>query len=154
MVEVWFYHLQRRPLESVLPELLQKSLDRGWRAVVQAVSEERIDGLDQWLWTCSETSFLAHGRARDRDADLHPIWLSTGPDNPNGARIRFFVEGAEIADAIGDPAFPYERAINLFDGNNEEEVRRARDQWKALKELGYGLTYWQQAATGRWEKKA
>ncbi len=154
MTEVWFYHLQRQRLEAVLPDLLQKSLDRGWRAVVQAVSEERLDALDQWLWTFSEPSFLAHGRARDGDPELQPIYLSTGIENPNRAAARFFVEGAEIAGALADPAATYQRAINLFDGNADDEVVSARAQWKHLKNLGYCLTYWQQAETGRWEKRA
>jgi DNA polymerase-3 subunit chi len=154
MIEIWFYHLQRQRLESVLPELLQKSIDRGWRAVVQAVSEERLDALDQVLWTFSEASFLAHGRARDGDPELQPIYLSTGIENPNGAAARFFVEGAEIHAALAGPAATYQRAITLFDGNAEDEVRAARGQWKQLKELGFALTYWQQAETGRWEKKA
>lgn len=154
MTEIWFYHLQRQRLEAVLPELLQKSLDRGWRVVVQAVSEERLDALDHWLWTFSDTSFLAHGRARDGDLERHPIYLSIGSENPNRAAVRFFVEGAEVAAALADPAPPYQRAINLFDGTSEDEVQRAREQWKVLKGLGYPLAYWQQAATGRWEKKA
>ena len=29
--EVRFYHLQRKPLERALPEILQRVLDRGWR---------------------------------------------------------------------------------------------------------------------------
>lgn len=154
MVEVWFYHLQRQRLEAALPELLQKALDRGWRAVVQAVSEERLDALDQVLWTCSDTSFLAHGRARDGDPGRQPIYLSTSIENPNGAAARFFVEGAEIADALADPAATYQRAITLFDGNSDDEVLAARGQWKRLKGLGYSLTYWQQAETGKWERKA
>jgi DNA polymerase-3 subunit chi len=154
VIEVWFYHLQRRRLDAVLPELLQKALDRGWRAAVQAVSEERLDLLDEALWTYSDTSFLAHGRARDGDAELQPIYLSTGIENPNGAAARFFVEGAEIASALVDPATTYRRVINLFDAGSEDEVLRAREQWKNLKNRGYALTYWQQAANGRWEKKA
>jgi DNA polymerase-3 subunit chi len=154
MTEVWFYHLQRQRLESALPELLQKSLDRGWRAVVQAVSEERLDELDSVLWTFSDASFLAHGRARDGDAELQPIYLATGIENPNGAMARFFVEGAEIAGALADPAATYQRAITLFDGNSDDEVLSARGQWKVLKGLGYSLAYWQQAETGKWERKA
>ncbi|MGA7117695.1 MAG: DNA polymerase III subunit chi, partial [Hyphomicrobium sp.] len=38
--EVLFYHLERQPLERVLPGLLEKTLQRGWRAVVQAGSAE------------------------------------------------------------------------------------------------------------------
>lgn len=154
MTEIWFYHLQLRRLESVLPELLEKSLDRGWRVVVQAVSEERLDALDHLLWTFSEASFLAHGRARDGDAELQLIYLSTGIENPNRAAARFFVEGAEIAGALADPGAGYERAITLFDGNSDDETLRAREQWKHLKGLGYSLAYWQQAETGKWERKA
>ena len=56
--------------------------------------------------------------------ELQPIYLSTGIENPNGAAARFFVEGAEIAGALADPAASYQRAINLFDGNSEDEVFR------------------------------
>ena len=35
MTEILFYHLQHQPLERVLPTLLEKTLERGWRAVVQ-----------------------------------------------------------------------------------------------------------------------
>ena len=36
MTEILFYHLERAALESVLPGLLEKSLERGWKAVVRA----------------------------------------------------------------------------------------------------------------------
>ena len=38
MTEVLFYHLERARLEGVLPGLLEKSLERGWKAVVRAGS--------------------------------------------------------------------------------------------------------------------
>jgi len=153
MTEIWFYHLQRQPLESVLPHLIEKSLEKGWRVVVQANSDERLDALDQSLWTYSDASFLAHGRARDGDAERQPVYLTTNLENPNGAALRLFVEGVDMTKALAgaDPA--YVRAIALFDGNNEEELTLARDQWKKLKDLGFALTYWQQGDNGRWEKK-
>ena len=45
MTEVLFYHLQNMSLESVLPPLLEKSLERGWRVVVQSTSPERTEEL-------------------------------------------------------------------------------------------------------------
>src|SRR6516225_1397864 len=38
MTEIVFYQLQRQPLERVLPTLIEKSLERGWRVIVQAAS--------------------------------------------------------------------------------------------------------------------
>ncbi|VFU10737.1 DNA polymerase III subunit chi [Methylocella tundrae] len=152
-MEIWFYHLQRQSLDQALPGLIEKSLERGWRVVIQARSEERLEALDQWLWTYSDASFIAHGRAADGDVESQPVYLCTGAENPNGAAARFFVEGAQIAASLGDDA-AYERAIVVFDGANEDELAAARLQWKELKQRGFALTYWQQSEAGRWEKKA
>ena len=65
MTEILFYHLQRHPLERVLPALVEKSLERGWRVVVQAASEERVEALDAHLWNFRDDSFLPHGTWRD-----------------------------------------------------------------------------------------
>jgi DNA polymerase-3 subunit chi len=154
MTEIWFYHLQRQPLERVLPSLIEKSLEKGWRVAVQARSEERLDALDSWLWTYSDESFLAHGRARDGDGELQPVYLTTGLENPNGAAFRLFVERAQMAPALAEAGAAYARAVALFDGNNAEELAAARAQWKELKDLGFALTYWQQSASGRWEMKS
>ena len=76
VTEVYFYHLERRTLEDVLPTLLERSLERGWRAAVQAASEERVEALDTLLWTYREESFLPHGTARDGRASAQPIYLT------------------------------------------------------------------------------
>ncbi|GAC1329168.1 MAG: DNA polymerase III subunit chi [Beijerinckiaceae bacterium] len=152
MTDIWFYHLQRRSLDDVLPGLLQRALQRGWRAVVQGASEERIAALDEHLWAFSDDSFLPHGSAREGDAANQPVFLTTGPDNPNGAAVRFFVEGAEIAPVL-DRNEPYERAMLIFDGNDAEALAAARAQWAALKDRGHTLSYWQQSDDGRWEKR-
>ena len=147
--EVYFYHLERRTLEEVLPTLLERSLERGWRATVQAASEERVEALDTLLWTYREESFLAHGRARDGFAEAQPIYLTAGGDNPNGAQVRFLVDGAELDDAA-----PYARVVYVFDGRDEAAVSRARAAWQNAKAQGYSVSYWQQDAGGRWQQKA
>jgi DNA polymerase-3 subunit chi len=147
--EIFFYHLERAPLERVLPELLEKSLERGWRAVVQAGSDERVEALDTALWTYREDSFLPHGTASLGHPERQPVYLTTGEGNPNEAAIRFLVDGAEPGDLSG-----YERAVYLFDGRDAEAVEHARAQWMAAKEAGHAVTYWQQNERGKWEKKA
>lgn len=149
MTEVLFYHLQRQPLEQVLPGLIEKSLERKWRVVVQLGSEERRDALDAHLWTYNDEGFLPHGTARDGNASLQPVWLTTEADNPNGANVRFLADGAMMAGTEG-----YDRIVLLFDGNDPEAVDRARDEWKKIKAEGHDATYWQQSDRGRWEKKA
>ena len=152
-MEIWFYHLTRQPLERALPLLLERSLARGWKAVVQAQTQERIQTLDEFLWTYSEESFLGHGTAADGDGELQHVYLTTGSENPNGSQVRFFIEGAQIAPVL-DQGDKYDRVILMFDGNNEQELVAARAQWKVLKEKSLELSYWQQTEQGSWEKKA
>jgi len=149
LTEVLFYHLERMPLERVLPELLEKCLERQWKAVVQVGSEERCEALDGQLWTYRDDTFLPHGTARDGPGQRQPVWLTTGDDNPNGAEVRFLTDGAEPSD-IGS----YRRVVVIFDGNDPDALDQARALWKAVKADGYDVTYWQQGERGRWEKKA
>lgn len=150
MAEVLFYHLQRQPLEAVLPTLLEKSLERGWRAVVQVATDERLAALDDHLWTFSEESFLPHGTDREAHAADQPVVLTTSGANPNGATVRFLIDGADLpADESA-----YQRMVILFDGNDPQALALAREQWRTLKEQGHDATYWQQDPRGRWERKA
>lgn len=147
--DVLFYHLERQPLERVLPSLLERTLERGWRAVVQSGSEERLQALDLSLWTYRDDSFLPHGSVKDGRAADQPVFLTVGDDTPNGAGVRFLVDGAALC-AFTD----LERAVYLFDGNDPEAVQHARQEWKRAKEAGCAVTYWQQNEAGRWEKRA
>ena len=149
--EFWFYQLQRRTLEQALPALIELALKRGWRAVVQCRAPERLAAIDDLLWTFDEESFLPHGSQGDGDPALQAVWLTCGGDNPNGARIRFLVDGAEAGPFVGSD---YERLILLFDGRDDCALAAAREQWRALKQAGASLSYWQETEEGGWRKQA
>ena len=150
MTEFLFYHLKGQAPEQVLPALLQKSLERGWRVVVQASSEERIEALDAHLWTWRDDAFLPHGTWRDAEAAEQPILLTPHEDNPNGAVVRFLVEGASLpADASS-----YQRVVLLFDGDDPDAVEAARARWSEAKSAGFEVTYWQADENGRWRRQA
>jgi DNA polymerase-3 subunit chi len=150
MTEVLFYHLLRQPLERVLPSLLERSLERGWRVVVQSSSDERVDALDAHLWTYRDDSFLPHGTAKEAETAEQPILLTTADHNPNGAQVRFLVDGAPVpADAAH-----YQRIVLIFDGEDEDAVATARACWTEVKAQGFDATYWQPDEQGRWVKKA
>jgi len=147
--EILFYHLERQPLEEVLPSLLEKTLDRGWKAVVQSGSQERLEALDTALWTYRDDSFLPHGTAKDRHEKAQPIFLTCGEETPNEAGVRFVVDGAETRQYKS-----FTRIVYLFDGRDREAVAHARGEWKAAKAAGCAVTYWQQDQNGRWQKRA
>lgn len=148
MTEVLFYHLTESKLEDALPALLERSVERGWKVVVQTNDEARRDLLDAHLWTFREDSFLPHGTDAAPMAQAQPVLLTTGPDNENEASVRFLVDGADAP-----PLDPYERVVFMFDGYDQQQLEKARAQWKKLKGEGHALTYWQQSQDGRWQKK-
>jgi len=150
MPDVLFYHLENQPLEKVLPQLLEKTVERGWRAVVETGSRERAEALDATLWTYRDDSFLPHGLAGDETDPDQPILIATGSENPNGANVRFFVDRAVPRSATG-----YERIVFIFSGYDPDAVVEARGAWRALSaDKGNAVTYWQQDPGGRWVKKA
>jgi len=149
MTEVLFYHLEHQPLERVLPALVERTLERNWRAVIEVGSEERLEALDTLLWTYREESFLPHGTRRDGNPQQQPVFLTSSQDNPNGATVRFLLDGAQLADVTS-----YARVVYLFDGRDASAVERAREEWQRVKAAGCEVTYWQQSPEGRWQKKA
>jgi DNA polymerase III subunit chi len=150
VTEILFYHLRGQTAEHVLPALLRKSLDRGWRAVVQGTTEERMEALDAHLWTWRDDSFLPHGTWRDAEAAEQPILLTIDDRNPNNAAIRFLVEGASMPAEVA----AYERVVLIFDGDDDEAVQAARSHWSTAKAAGLDVTYWQADEKGIWRRQA
>ena len=148
MADIGFYHLTRTGPDKALPQLLGRTLAARQRAVVLCADAERVTALDAALWQSAEPDWLPHGTSDDGDADLQPIWLTTDDAAPNGARFLFLLDGAR-SERLGE----FDRVFDLFDGKDEAAVEAARERWRAAKDAGHTLTYWQQSAKG-WEKKA
>jgi DNA polymerase III subunit chi len=147
--EFWFYHLDSQPLQAVLPLLLEKTLERGWRACVRFSTPERLATIDSALWTYRDESFLPHGTARDGHAARQPVFLTLDAANPNAAQALFLLETA----TENEPA-RFARIVRLF-GNADEEARAlARSEWKTAKEAGFEVSYWRQDVSGTWKKAA
>jgi DNA polymerase III subunit chi len=145
---VFFYHLTRRPLEAVLPSLLQRSLAQGWRVVVRGRDTARLSWLDERLWLGAEDDFLPHGLSGGPHDVLQPILLTTDPGL--SADCLICVDGAAPA---ATEVLAAERVCLIFDGNDASALDDARGHWKALTEAGCAAQYWSEAS-GSWEKKA
>jgi DNA polymerase-3 subunit chi len=149
MTQIGFYHLVRLPLEQALPKLLEKAVAAKMTVVVMAGGPERVEHLNAHLWSYSEESWLPHGSAKDGEAAMQPIWLTDQDENPNQAGVLVLCDGAMPADMAG-----YARCLDLFDGNDDDAVKAARERWKAWKAEGHELVYYQQTERGGWDEKA
>jgi DNA polymerase III, chi subunit len=152
MSETLFYHLERRGLDDVLPGLIEKSLERGWKVLVKPESADRADALDTLLWTFND-GFLPHAQLGDGEAGRQPVLISLEEGNPNKADILFVVGGAAPPDWAGQTAQNLTRIVLMFDGHDPISVQGARDAWKAAKACGHAVTYWKESPSGKWEKQ-
>ncbi len=146
-LQVGFYHLTRSSVEEALPRLLEKVLAAGHRVVVRVGGREQLELLDRALWTYRRDSFLPHGSRADGFAERQPIYLTTGLENPNAATVLVLVHGAP-AEGIED----FARCLDMFDGNDPEAVAAARQRWRAARDAGHELVYWQQNERGGWQR--
>ena len=151
MTRVDFYHLEHGSIEDVLPKLLEKAYACNKPILVKIGNDARVEVLNTALWTYDDQSFLPHGTKKDGNAALQPIWLTSGDDNPNQARMLFLVDGALISI---DDVTQFERVFNIFDGKDTEGLEHARTFWKEVKSSGSECFYWQQDEKGRWQQKA
>ncbi|HXW21344.1 MAG TPA: DNA polymerase III subunit chi [Rhodomicrobium sp.] len=147
--EFWFYHLERQPLQAVVPVLVEKALARGWRALLRFSTPERLETIDSALWTYRDESFLPHGSARDGHAERQPVLLTLDDANPNGAAALFLMEAAEEREPER-----FSRVMRLFEDGDAEAKALARAEWKRAKALGSEVSYWRQDGSGAWKKSA
>ena len=147
--EIWFYHLERSSLEQVLPGLLEKTLQKGWRALVRVQDTATVDDIDELLWTYRPDSFLPHGRADGEHANGQPVLVSESGDNLNSAQTLFIVDEAELGATE-----EFARCFIIFDGRNDQSVQHARNRWRDLKGTDCDLQYWKQDEDGRWARAA
>jgi len=145
-----FYHLQKSPLEQVLPKLCEKAYASGNHIKIMVGNSERVEFINSLLWTYNEESFLPHGSKKDGFAEEQPIFISDNEANENNAQILILVDGAKLDVSLLDT---YERILNIFDGNDTVALNNARTYWKEIKEFGGELHYWQQNDKGVFEQK-
>jgi DNA polymerase III subunit chi len=153
MSETLFYHLERRSLDDVLPGLIEKTLERGWRALIRADSAERADAIDTQLWTFND-GFLPHAQAGDGEAARQPVLITVEAGNLNRADVLFLIAGAATPDWSSEETRALTRIVLLFDGRDPGAVEAARGAWKDAKAAGHDVTYWKESPSGKWEKQA
>ena len=150
MSRIDFYHLQKNTLDEALPKLVLKAYEAGKKIKIKVGNELRVDFLNTLLWTFEDESFVPHGTKKEGFADMQPVYISSEDDNPNEAVFLFLVEAADVS--LEDAA-KFERIFYVFSGNNENELTKARNIWKAFADSDFERHYWRQDAAAKWEEK-
>jgi len=149
-----FYCLDRKSVEDIIPGLLERTTERGWRAIVRLDSTERLNALDAHLWTYSDQSFLAHGTPNTAHPSRQPIYLTTGDEYPNAASVLFLAGGDIPLDWNSTRFADFSRVVVLFDGQDAKLFNAARASWQNAAQSGYTAVFWRQSQSGKWEQRS
>lgn len=156
MTDIRFYHLTRSPIEKALPQILLKALQTGKAILVYGdVQEDRIQSLNDQLWTFDDKSFIPHGTEKEGNPKDQPVWLTNKASNDNDAKILILFDNTQIQDDTSLDLKSFDLVCYFFDGAQSDVLNASRGYWKKLSDQdGLELTYWQQDQKGRWSQKA
>ena len=155
MAQIAFYQLQSRPVEDVLPPLLQKTYDSGNKAEIIAPEHIHND-LSQYIWTQKPDSWLPNGIVGRDDQHMDksdcPIWIMADESDQHDADMfRFYVAGQMPSEQM--LAHANGRMFIVFDGRNDDSLNAARTSWKSWREDNHDLSYFEQDDQKGWVKK-
>ncbi len=145
-----FYHLTRSPAARLVPLLLGKSLQAGWRVELRGTDRARMARLDDELWLAE--GFLPHGMAGGPHDAAQPVLLTVAGEGHGGAAAAECLIALDGAAVAPEECTAAQRLCIVFDGNDPPALDRARDQWRSLTGAGIASEYWSEAG-GRWERK-
>jgi DNA polymerase-3 subunit chi len=143
---ITFYQILSETKDKALCQLLAKIYSAGLRAIVRFKDTETQENINKTLWSYSQKEFIPHGSENDPMAERQPIFLTTELKNPNNSTVIVQVGHGEL------PVEQFDRALFVFDGSNPDELKFAREKYKFYKSQNLILEYWQQGASGAWEK--
>lgn len=149
MTDIRFYHLETQNIFEALPGLVRKAFNNGHKILVHTPDKDMLKKLDDHLWSFHPEVFLPHGRAGEKHDSDQPILLTDNFENSNQADLLISL-GALEDETIGN----YKLVCIMFDARDEDALKKARVEWKKLKENDeYNLTYWRQDEQAGWQEQ-
>jgi len=115
--EIFFYKLKNSSSEIFLSNLIEKSIENNWNSVVLLDNIERMEEINDFLWSYKDTSFLPHGSQNDKNSELHRVYLTCEEENPNDSDVIFSIDGLLIKNINS-----WQRCIYIFNEQNLKVV--------------------------------
>ena len=117
MSEIFFYKLKNSSSEIFLTSLIEKSIENNWNSVVLLDNIERMEEINDFLWSYKDTSFLPHGSQNDKNPELHRVYLTCKEENPNDSKVIFSIDGLLIKNINS-----WKRCVYIFNEQNLKVV--------------------------------
>ena len=146
MTEINFYKITRSSVEKLLPRLLEKIIQEGSMVNFLFKNQNRLEYIDDFLWTYSNESFIPHYVDDSNYINVHPILLSLSENINNNADVFVTIEGY-----LPENIEKYKKIIDIIDGKDDQIIKDALVRVEHIKNKGYKVDCWRQEISG-WEK--
>ena len=145
MTEIFFYKLKNSSIELFLISLIEKSISKKWNSIVLLDNIERMEEINDLLWTFDDTSFIPHGSQSDLNAEKQKVYLTCNEENPNNSKIIFSVDGIIIKKPDD-----WTRCVYIFNEQNLLVTDELESYKREIKDLEYIQKYFEQDQNGKW----
>ena len=145
MTEIFFYKLKNTSIDLFLISLIEKSISKNWNSLVLLDNTERMEEINDLLWTFNDTSFIPHGSQSDLSPDKQNVYLTCNEENLNNSNIIFSIDGI----IINEPG-NWNRCIYIFNEQNLKVTDELESYKREIKDFGYTLKSFEQDNNGKW----
>ena len=145
MSEIFFYKLKNSSSEIFLASLIEKSIENKWNSVVLLDNIERMEEINDFLWSYKDTSFLPHGSQNDKNSELHRVYLTCEEENPNDSDVIFSIDGLLIKNINS-----WQRCIYIFNEQNLKVVDQLNFYKKSIDQSQHFIKSFEQNTNGKW----
>ena len=145
MTEIFFYKLKNISIDLFLISLIEKSISKNWNSLVLLDNTERMEEINDLLWTFNDTSFIPHGSQSDLSPDKQNVYLTCNEENLNNSNIIFSIDGI----IINEPG-NWNRCIYIFNEQNLKVTDELESYKRKVKDFGYTLKSFEQDNNGKW----
>ena len=147
MPEILFYKTLPLEVEKTFYSLAEKSNEKGLISVAIFNDEEKLDLINDFLWTNKQDSFLPHIKRSDEivtDFSI-PLYLTTEEENPYNAEILFSIDGY-----IPKKIDSWERLIFIADQNDNALLEKYKKFYETIKEDFKKIIFYKKTENGKW----
>ena len=145
MTEIFFYKLKNTSIDLFLISLIEKSISKNWNSLVLLDNTERMEEINDLLWTFSDTSFIPHGSQSDSSPDKQNVYLTCNEENLNNSNIIFSIDGIIVNEPDN-----WNRCIYIFNEQNLKVTDELESYKRKVKDFGYTLKSFEQDNNGKW----
>ena len=145
MTEIFFYKLKNLSIELFLISLIEKSISKNWNSLVLLDNIERMEEINDLMWTFNYTSFIPHGSQSDLNPDKHNVYLTCNEENLNNSNIIFSIDGIIINQPDN-----WKRCIYIFNEQNLKVTDELESYKRGIEDLNYDLKSFEQDNNGKW----